>query len=344
MILRGPVPVGSPLLARNWKNMLYSAVASQSGRSQISADWLNLAFNATDGPEFNSLMAVPRPGYECLESCDIRLFEALSEKVAGIVILQNDLDMGVELETARRERGDGGLSVLWLLRMVYNRIAPLGSAAGEQARNTELISKLSLDAANPMTDLDSFLVRLSKAKQICLQGSTEPAIIALVEAQLFNKLKSQLELRGVARLGGTPTLYEFGYSSWLMSSDDLTQQNYGVLYNLVARFLQFKTTVNADKSRDQDADRIGKGTRTVRGTPATGADLGGLGSTADGFTKTKKALKRERAALAASLHPGQGPTGPLPPDQLTVITQQLAALNVSLAAAKGFKGGAKEEI
>ena len=103
--------------------------------------------------------------------------------------------------------------MLWLLRMVYNRIAPLGSAAGEQARNTELISKLTLNAASPMTDLDSFLVRLSKAKQICLQGSTEPAIIALVEAQLFNKLKSQLELRGVARLGGTPTLYEFGYSS-----------------------------------------------------------------------------------------------------------------------------------
>lgn len=91
MILRGPVPVGSPLLARNWKNLLYSAVASQSGRSQISADWLNLAFNATDGPQFNSLMAVPRPGFECLESSDIRLFEALSEKVAGVVILQNDI-------------------------------------------------------------------------------------------------------------------------------------------------------------------------------------------------------------------------------------------------------------
>ena len=216
--------------------MIYSAVASQSGRSQASADWLNIAFNATDSPLYESLMVVPRPGAEQLESSDCRLFEALAKKIAAFAILQDSIELRVELETSRRERGAGGLSVLWLLRVVYDRIAPPGSEAGERARNTELIGKLTLDASNPSADLDSFLVRLSKAKAICLQGSKEPAIVQLIESQLFTKLKSQLEARGVPRLGASPTLYEFGYSAWLMSSDDLTQQNYGVLYNLVARW------------------------------------------------------------------------------------------------------------
>ena len=174
-----------------------------------------MAFAAADGPEFLSLMIVPRPGYEALESTDIRLKEALLEKCKGIAILVNDLLHGKELETLRREQGLGGLSALWFLRVIYGRIAPEGSAAGERARNTDMITRLVLDTNDPLGDLNSFMLRIAKAKTTCLQGSTEPAIVSLINSQCFNKLKSQIELRNIPRLGHAPTFYEFGYSGWL---------------------------------------------------------------------------------------------------------------------------------
>ena len=135
------------------------------------------------------------------------------------------------------------------------------------------------------------------------------------------------------RLGASPTLYEFGYSAWLMSSDDASQQTFPVLYQLVARWQQYKTTVNADKSRDMDSERTagGRNQKTLKGTPAQTTEADG------GFVKGKKTLKRERAALAAALLTEQQL---MPPDQLTILTKQMASLNLAMATVKG-KGKGK---
>ena len=55
--LKVNLPIGSPLLARTWKNMIYSSVAAQSGRSERSARWLNIAFDSTDAPNYEELVS-----------------------------------------------------------------------------------------------------------------------------------------------------------------------------------------------------------------------------------------------------------------------------------------------
>ena len=288
-MLKGLVPVGSPLLARQWKNSVYSAVAAQSGRSEASARWLNQAFSATDAPFYESLQPIRDSNFE---SSDCRLFEALSEKIATIPILQDSIELGQELETSRREAGIGGLSVLWLLRIVMDRIAPPGTESGERARNMEIIGKLKLDVANPLADLDSFLVRLSRAKSTCLQGTTEPSVVQIIEGQLFTKLKTELEARNVPRLGTSLTFYEFGYSAFLMTSDDASEQTFQKLYHLVARWQQWKVTSGADKQRDQDSERTATGRgKTLRGTPATGQETGG----SEGASRNRRRFSKENA-------------------------------------------------
>ena len=61
-----------------------------------------------------------------------------------------------------------------------------------------------------MTDLEHFLVRLSKAKHICLNGSTEPAVVEIVNELLCEKLKSEIEDKQLVKAGTSPTFYEFG--------------------------------------------------------------------------------------------------------------------------------------
>ena len=191
------------------------------------------------------------------ESTDVRLYEALSDKITGVAILQDDIDAAVELQTRRREQGFG-LSVLYLLRLVMDKISPAGTESGQRSRSMKIIGKLEISGP-PLIDLEHFLVRIARAKAICLNGSTEPAVVAIVEELLFEKLRSEIESKHVTKSGPSPTLYEFGYSNFLMHSDDPAEMTYNKLYMLIARWLQFKTTTGADRARDNDAEAIATG-------------------------------------------------------------------------------------
>ena len=96
--------------------------------------------------------------------------------------------MSTEVQTTRREIGRAA-SVLYLLRHIYEKTAPEGTAAGQRSRSIKIIGKLALKSP-PLVDLEHFLVRLSKAKRVCLNGSTEPAVVEIVNELLCEKLKS----------------------------------------------------------------------------------------------------------------------------------------------------------
>ena len=82
----------------------------------------------------------------------------------------------------------------------------------------KIIGKLALKSP-PLVDLEHFLVRLSKAKRICLNGSSKPAVVEIVNELLHEKLKSEIEEKQLVKAGSSPTFYEFGYSEFLRNSD-----------------------------------------------------------------------------------------------------------------------------
>ena len=88
-----------------------------------------------------------------------------------------------------------------------DKIAPQGTESGERSRSMQIIGKLRIDQQNPLGDLESFLVRMSRAKAVCLNGSTEPAVIAIIEGQLFEKLRSEVEGKNIPKSGPSPTLF-----------------------------------------------------------------------------------------------------------------------------------------
>ena len=93
------------------------------------------------------------------ESTDVRLYEALSDKITGVAILQDDIDAAVELQTRRREQGFG-LSVLYLLRLVMDKISPAGTESGQRSRSMKITGKLELSGPL-LIDLEHFLPRSS---------------------------------------------------------------------------------------------------------------------------------------------------------------------------------------
>ena len=127
--------------------------------------WLNRAFDATDGPAYVSLQAIASSDFE---STDCRLFEALLEKILTVPLLQDIIDATTELQTNRRELGYG-LSVLYLLRVVFDKISPMGAEAGQRSRSMRIINKLEITGV-PLLDLEHFPVRVARAKQIYRAG------------------------------------------------------------------------------------------------------------------------------------------------------------------------------
>ena len=127
--------------------MIFSAIASQSGRSEASAVWLNRAYAATDSPLYLSLLTIAGSDFE---SSNCRLFEALVEKLTSVPLLQDILDHAMDFQTSRREQGQG-TSVLFLIRLVWEKISPAGAQAGQRSRPIQIINKLEIQGPRSLT-------------------------------------------------------------------------------------------------------------------------------------------------------------------------------------------------
>ena len=91
-------------------------------------------------------------------------------------------------------------------------------------------------------DLELFLQRLGKGRRDCQGAFTDAALVAMVEEMAYNQLRKALAAGdgAVPKSGESPTMYELGYSAWLLAHNDVSTRTFSALTSVVSNYLAYR--------------------------------------------------------------------------------------------------------
>ena len=139
------------------------------------------------------------------------------------------MDGFLEAQVRRREQHPAlETSVLSLLQGVWQRINPPGSAESARSRAMSHMGQITLKGH---ADLELFLQRLGKGRRECQGAFNDVALVSMVEGQAYMQLKKALAANdgAVAKAGKSPTMYELGYSAWLLDHNNAATRTFSAL-------------------------------------------------------------------------------------------------------------------
>ena len=134
--------------------------------------------------------------------------------------------------------------------------------------------------------MENSLQRLGKGRRDCQGAFTDVALRSMVEEMACNQLRkaSAAGDAAVPKGGKSPTMYELGYSAWLLARNDASTRTFNALRrNVVTNYLAYHQTQRADTALDADAAGKASGALTLASATDRQAKSGSGGAAAGGL-------------------------------------------------------------